>query len=408
MAKAAAAPRTDSESSSIRVSVEKIDSLINLVGELVITQAMLSQLSEDLDPTHFERLQQALAQLEHNTRDLQESVMSIRMLPISFIFSRFPRLVHDTSARLGKQVELILQGEHTELDKSVIEKLSDPLTHIVRNSIDHGIETPAERLAAGKPAQGSVKLAASHQGGSVVVEISDDGRGLSRERILAKAREKGLAVHDGMTDADVWQLIFMPGFSTAEAVTELSGRGVGMDVVRRNIQAMGGRIDIDSAPGMGTRMSIRLPLTLAILDGLIVAVEQVNYVVPLTYIVESLQARADDVRGLAGEESTVIRVRGEYLPLFSLNQLLRIGAEPMPAEQGIVVILESEGKSFALQVDELVGQQQVVIKSLEQNFRRIDGIAGATIMGDGSVALILDVDALPRLAAQGEPTHERS
>lgn len=406
--KPAAAPRADSESSSIRVSVEKIDSLINLVGELVITQAMLSQLSEDLDPTHFERLQQALAQLEHNTRDLQESVMSIRMLPISFIFSRFPRLVHDTSARLGKQVELILQGEHTELDKSVIEKLSDPLTHIVRNSIDHGIETPAERLAAGKPAQGSVKLAASHQGGSVVVEISDDGRGLSRERILAKAREKGLAVHDGMTDADVWQLIFMPGFSTAEAVTELSGRGVGMDVVRRNIQAMGGRIDIDSAPGMGTRMSIRLPLTLAILDGLIVAVEKVNYVVPLTYIVESLQARADDVRGLAGEESTVIRVRGEYLPLFSLNQLLRIDAQPLPPEQGIVVILESEGKSFALQVDELVGQQQVVIKSLEQNFRRIDGIAGATIMGDGSVALILDVDALPRLAAQGESTHERS
>lgn len=406
--KPAAAPRTDSESSSIRVSVEKIDSLINLVGELVITQAMLSQLSEDLDPTHFERLQQALAQLEHNTRDLQESVMSIRMLPISFIFSRFPRLVHDTSARLGKQVELILQGEHTELDKSVIEKLSDPLTHIVRNSIDHGIETPAERLAAGKPAQGSVKLAASHQGGSVVVEISDDGRGLSRERILAKAREKGLPVHDGMTDAEVWQLIFMPGFSTAEAVTELSGRGVGMDVVRRNIQAMGGRIDIDSAPGMGTRMSIRLPLTLAILDGLIVAVEQVNYVVPLTYIVESLQARADDVRGLAGEESTVIRVRGEYLPLFSLNQLLRIGAAPVPPEQGIVVILESEGRSFALQVDELVGQQQVVIKSLEQNFRRIDGIAGATIMGDGSVALILDVDALPRLAAQGESTHERS
>ncbi|WP_207888442.1 chemotaxis protein CheA [Pseudomonas sp. 30_B] len=410
-AKPATAARTDNrsegESSSIRVSVEKIDSLINLVGELVITQAMLSQLSEDLDPTHYERLQQALAQLEHNTRDLQESVMSIRMLPISFIFSRFPRLVHDTSARLGKQVELILQGEHTELDKSVIEKLSDPLTHIVRNSIDHGIETPAERLAAGKPAQGSVKLAASHQGGSVVVEISDDGRGLSRERILAKAREKGLAVHDGMTDAEVWQLIFMPGFSTAETVTELSGRGVGMDVVRRNIQAMGGRIEIDSAPGMGTRLCIRLPLTLAILDGLIVAVEKVNYVIPLTYIIESLQARADDVRGMAGDEAAVIRVRGEYLPLFSLHALLHIDATPLPPEQAIVVILESEGKSFALQVDELVGQQQVVIKSLEQNFRRIDGIAGATIMGDGSVALILDVDALPRLAAQGETTHER-
>ncbi|WP_371232248.1 chemotaxis protein CheA [Pseudomonas sp. QE6] len=410
-AKPVAATRADSrsegESSSIRVSVEKIDSLINLVGELVITQAMLSQLSEDLDPSHYERLQQALAQLEHNTRDLQESVMSIRMLPISFIFSRFPRLVHDTSARLGKQVELILQGEHTELDKSVIEKLSDPLTHIVRNSIDHGIETPAERLAAGKPAQGSVKLAASHQGGSVVVEISDDGRGLSRERILAKAREKGMAVQDSMADAEVWQLIFMPGFSTAETVTELSGRGVGMDVVRRNIQAMGGRIEIDSAPGMGTRLCIRLPLTLAILDGLIVAVEKVNYVIPLTYIVESLQARADDVRGMAGDEAAVIRVRGEYLPLFSLHELLHIDATPLPPEQAIVVILESEGKSFALQVDELVGQQQVVIKSLEQNFRRIDGIAGATIMGDGSVALILDVDALPRLAAQGESLHER-
>ncbi|MDF3935773.1 chemotaxis protein CheA [Pseudomonas citronellolis] len=407
-AKAAPAPRGESESSSIRVSVEKIDSLINLVGELVITQAMLGQLSEELDPGRYERLQQALAQLEHNTRDLQESVMSIRMLPISFIFSRFPRLVRDTSQRLGKQVELLLHGEHTELDKSVIEKLSDPLTHIVRNSIDHGIELPAERLAAGKPASGTVKLAASHQGGSIVVEISDDGRGLSRERILAKAREQGLAAHEGMSDAEVWQLVFLPGFSTAEAVTELSGRGVGMDVVRRNIQAMGGRIDIDSAQGVGTRMSIRLPLTLAILDGLIVSVARVNYVIPLTYIVESLQARADDVRGMAGDEAAVIRVRGEYLPLFSLHALLGVAGEPLPPERAIVVILESEGRSFALQVDELVGQQQVVIKSLEQNFRRIDGIAGATIMGDGSVALILDVDALPRLAAHGERLHEQS
>lgn len=395
--------RGDGESGSIRVSVEKIDSLINLVGELVITQAMLGQLGEQLDPSRHERLQHALAQLEHNTRDLQESVMSIRMLPINFIFSRFPRLVRDTATRLGKQVELHLHGEHTELDKSVIEKLSDPLTHIVRNSIDHGIETPAERLAAGKPASGTVKLAASHQGGSVVVEVSDDGRGLSRPRILAKARERNLPVHDGMSDAEVWQLVFMPGFSTAETVTELSGRGVGMDVVKRNIGAMGGRIDIDSAPGMGTRIGIRLPLTLAILDGLIVAVEAVNYVIPLTYIVESLQARSDDVRGLGGEDNAMIRVRGEYLPLFSLHELLRIGGEAPAPEQGIVVILESEGRSFALQVDELVGQQQVVIKSLEQNFRRVEGIAGATIMGDGSVALILDVDALPRLAARRTP-----
>ncbi|EIU1683638.1 TPA: chemotaxis protein CheA [Pseudomonas aeruginosa] len=407
-ARGAAAPaRGDGESGSIRVSVEKIDSLINLVGELVITQAMLGQLGEQLDPSRHERLQHALAQLEHNTRDLQESVMSIRMLPINFIFSRFPRLVRDTATRLGKQVELHLHGEHIELDKSVIEKLSDPLTHIVRNSIDHGIEPPAERLAAGKPASGTVKLAASHQGGSVVVEVSDDGRGLSRPRILAKARERNLPVHDGMSDAEVWQLVFMPGFSTAETVTELSGRGVGMDVVKRNIGAMGGRIDIDSAPGMGTRIGIRLPLTLAILDGLIVAVEAVNYVIPLTYIVESLQARSDDVRGLGGEDNAMIRVRGEYLPLFSLHELLRIGGEAPPPEQGIVVILESEGRSFALQVDELVGQQQVVIKSLEQNFRRVEGIAGATIMGDGSVALILDVDALPRLAAREDTADER-
>ncbi|MNZ09811.1 Chemotaxis protein CheA [compost metagenome] len=397
----------ESESSSIRVSVEKIDSLINLVGELVITQAMLGQLGGALDPSVHERIHQALAQLEHNTRDLQESVMSIRMLPISFIFSRFPRLVRDTSARLGKQVELLLQGEHTELDKGVIERLSDPLTHIVRNSIDHGIELPEARLAAGKPAHGTVRLGAFHQGGSIVVEISDDGRGLSRERILAKAREKNLAVHDGMSDAEVWQLIFMPGFSTAEVVTDLSGRGVGMDVVKRNIQAMGGRIDIDSAAGLGTRISIRLPLTLAILDGLIVAVAQTHYVIPLTYIVESLQPKAADIRSLGGEEGAVIRVRGEYLPLLSLHDLLGETTPPLPAEQSIVVILEADGRHFALQVDDLVGQQQVVIKSLEQNFRRIDGIAGATIMGDGSVALILDVDALPGLAQQqGEALHE--
>ncbi|GLZ84705.1 chemotaxis protein CheA [Metapseudomonas resinovorans] len=397
----------ESESSSIRVSVEKIDSLINLVGELVITQAMLGQLGGALDPSLHERIHQALAQLEHNTRDLQESVMSIRMLPISFIFSRFPRLVRDTSSRLGKQVELVLQGEHTELDKGVIERLSDPLTHIVRNSIDHGIELPETRLAAGKPASGTVRLGAFHQGGSIVVQISDDGRGLDRERILAKAREKNLAVHDGMSDTDVWQLIFMPGFSTAEVVTDLSGRGVGMDVVKRNIQTMGGRIDIDSAAGLGTRISIRLPLTLAILDGLIVAVARTHYVIPLTYIVESLQPKAADIRGLGGEEGAVIRVRGEYLPLLSLHDLLGEAAPPLPAEQSIVVILEADGRHFALLVDDLVGQQQVVIKSLEQNFRRIDGIAGATIMGDGSVALILDVDALPGLAQQqGAALHE--
>lgn len=395
----------DAESSSIRVSVERIDSLINQVGELVITQAMLAQLTSVLDPAEHERIYQALTQLEHNTRELQEAVMSIRMLPISFVFNRFPRLVRDTCGKLGKQVELVLRGEHTELDKGVIEKLTDPLTHIVRNSIDHGIELPAERLAAGKPAMGTVRMSAFHQGGRIVVEISDDGKGLSRERILAKAKEQGMPVSDEMPDSEVWQLIFMPGFSTAEAVTDLSGRGVGMDVVRRNITSIGGRIDINSVAGQGTHIAIRLPLTLAILDGMIVEVDKVHYVVPLTYIVESLQLKAEHIYSMSGSSSAVISVRNEYLPLLSLHRLLNLAAEPPPRVGGIVLILEAEGNTFALQVDDLIGQQQVVIKSLEQNFRRVEGITGATIMGDGSVALILDVDALPRLASQGTPNH---
>lgn len=405
---AAPRPAGDSESSSIRVSVEKIDSLINQVGELVITQAMLAQLTAGLDPAVFEKINQALSQLEHNTRELQESVMSIRMLPISFIFNRFPRVVRDTASKLGKKVELILQGEHTELDKGVIEKLTDPLTHIIRNSVDHGIEMPAERLAAGKPEHGTVRLSAYHQGGRIVVEINDDGKGLARDKILAKAREQGMAVSDDMPDSEVWQLIFMPGFSTAEVVTDLSGRGVGMDVVRRNISAIGGRIDIESLAGHGTRITIRLPLTLAILDGMIVAAGTVHYVIPLTYIIESLQPKADDIRSMRGSQRTVIRVRGEYLTLLSLHRLLNLEDEPPAPWEAIVLILEAEGRKFALLVDDLVGQQQVVIKSLEQNFRRIDGITGATIMGDGSVALILDVDALPRLASHGELVNESS
>ena len=405
-APAAARSTSDAESSSIRVSVDKIDSLINQVGELVITQAMLSQLTAELDPAIHERIHQALAQLEFNTRELQESVMSIRMLPISFIFNRFPRVVRDTANKLGKKVELQLQGEHTELDKGVIEKLTDPLTHIIRNSVDHGIEMPAERLAAGKPEHGTVRLAAYHQGGRIVVEISDDGKGLARERILEKAKEKGMPVSDDMPDSDVWQLIFMPGFSTADVVTDLSGRGVGMDVVRRNISSIGGRIDIESVSGMGTRITIRLPLTLAILDGMIVSVEGISYVIPLTYIIESLQPKPEDIRGMSGNTSSVIRVRGEYLPLLTMHSLMNLQAAPPPASEAIVLILEAEGKKFALQVDYLVGQQQVVIKSLEQNFRRIDGITGATIMGDGSVALILDIDALPKLAGQGELVHD--
>lgn len=396
---------SDSETNSIRVNVEKIDSLINQVGELVITQAMLAQLTSELDTATHERIFQALNQLQQNSRELQESVMSIRMLPISFVFNRFPRLVRDTCSKLGKQVELILVGENTELDKGMIEKLTDPLTHIVRNSIDHGIESPAERVAAGKTAQGTVRMAAFHQGGRIVVEISDDGKGLARDKILAKAREKGMTVTDEMPDSEVWQLIFMPGFSTAEAVTDLSGRGVGMDVVRRNILAIGGRIDIESVAGMGTRISIRLPLTLAILDGMVIDVGKTNYIVPLTNIVESLQLRDEHIYSMTGDSAKVISVRNEYLPLLSLHQLMKLDTAPPPLVGSLVLILEAEGKTFALQVDELLGQQQVVIKSLEQNFRRVDGISGATIMGDGSVALILDIDALPRLAGEGVSTH---
>lgn len=388
----------EGEANTIRVSVRKIDSLINMVGELVITQAMLAQEIGGHNDEVQERLQQILAQLDHNTRDLQETVMSIRMLPISFVFSRFPRLVRDVGAKLGKQLDLVLAGETTELDKSMIERLIDPLTHIVRNSIDHGIEPPDERRASGKSERGRISLSAFHQGGRVVVEISDDGRGLNRERILAKAREQGMAVHDAMADSEVWQLIFMPGFSTAEQVTDLSGRGVGMDVVRRNVQAVGGRIDIQSVAGAGTRISLRLPLTLAIVDGMIVQVEQTNYVIPLAHIVESLQPSAADVRGIGGD-GRVVRVRGDYLPLFTMHGLMGHPPAKDGNHEALIIILEADGSRFGLLVDRLLGQQQVVIKSLEHNFRRLDGIAGATIMGDGSVALIVDVEQLPAMAA---------
>ena len=385
----------DSEATSIRVGVEKVDQLINLVGELVITQAMLAQTASHMDTALYEALRTGLAQLEHNTRDLQESVMSIRMMPISFVFSRFPRVVRDLAGKLGKQVELKTVGEGTELDKGLIEKIADPLNHLVRNSLDHGVESPETRLAAGKPATGTITLRAFHQGGNIVIEVSDDGAGLNRAKILAKARERGLAVSDDMPDQDVWQLIFEAGFSTAEAVTAVSGRGVGMDVVKRNIYAMGGRVEIDSAPGAGTRISIRLPLTLAILDGMSVAVGQEIFIVPLTFIVESLQPAKEDIKTIAGM-GTVVHVRGEYLPVVALYQVLNVRTKVAELERGIMVIVESEGSKSAMFVDDLLGQHQVVIKSLESNYRKVPGVSGATIMGDGKVALILDVEALVR------------
>jgi len=384
------------DASSIRVNTEKVDRLINLVGELVIAQAMLAQTASRIDPATGEALMQGMAQLEHNTRDLQDAVMSIRMMPIGFVFSRFPRVVRDLASKLGKQVDLKTFGEGTELDKGLIEKISDPLTHLVRNSLDHGVEVPDRRRAAGKPERGTITLRAFHQGGAIVIEVSDDGAGLNRERILAKARERGMPVSDAMPDAEVWMLIFEAGFSTAEKVTDVSGRGVGMDVVKRNIHALGGSIDIHSKLGEGTRMSIRVPLTLAILDGMSVAVGGETFIVPLTAIVESLRPRREDVRSVQGR-GRVIHVRGEYLPVVALHEVLGMRPRHEAIEQGIFVILESDGLKKAVLVDELLGQHQVVIKSLETNYRKVAGISGATIMGDGRVALILDVAALVRM-----------
>lgn len=392
-APAAAPAANDAAETSIRVSVDKIDGLINLVGELVITQAMLKQVSGLLDQAQCERLFAGLDLLERNTRDLQEAVIGVRMLPVDAVFRRFPRLVRDLSARLGKQVRLRTIGEGTELDKGLIERIADPLVHLVRNSIDHGLEMPDVRAQSGKDETGTITLAASHQGGHIVIEVSDDGRGLNRERILAKAAERGLAVPENPTDSQVWDLIFQPGFSTADAVTDLSGRGVGMDVVRRNIQALGGEVQLESAAGHGTRVVIRLPLTLAILDGMAVSVGEETLILPLTYVLEALQPQAEDVRTVGGE-GRVLRVRGEYLPIVALNDYYRYGQSE--AEDPLVVVVEADGQKLALEVDELIGQQQVVVKNIENNYRRIEGISGATILGDGRVALIVDVGGLVR------------
>jgi two-component system chemotaxis sensor kinase CheA len=387
------------ESSSIRVGIEKVDQLINLVGELVITHAMLAERTSTLDSTLHERLLNSVSQLSRNTRDLQEAVMTIRMMPMDYVFSRFPRMVRDLAAKLGKRIEFVTHGAATELDKGLIERIVDPLTHLVRNSIDHGIEMPEARKAAGKNEVGRLSLSAGHQGGNIVIEVTDDGGGLNREKILAKARQQGMAVSDAMPDADVWQLIFAPGFSTAETVTDVSGRGVGMDVVKRNIKAMGGNVEIRSAKGFGTTISIALPLTLAILDGMSVKAGEEIYILPLGYVVESLQPAPSDIKEIGGE-GQVVKVRGEYLPLIPLYQLFGIEPRFTDPSQGIVIILESEGKQAALFVDDLVGQQQVVVKNLESNYRKVAGISGATIMGDGGVSLIVDVAALLRSSRQ--------
>jgi len=403
--RAAAAPAA-AEGSSIRVGVEKVDQLINLVGELVITQAMLAETTSTFDPALHDRLFNGMAQLERNARDLQEAVMSIRMMPMDYVFSRFPRLVRDLAAKLGKEVELVTFGQATELDKSLIERIIDPLTHLVRNSLDHGIETVEARRAAGKATAGQLVLSAAHHGGNIVIEVSDDGAGLRRDKILAKALKQGMQVSEQMSDDEVWQLIFMPGFSTAEQVTDISGRGVGMDVVKRNIQAMGGHVEIQSREGKGTTTKIVLPLTLAILDGMSVKVGSEIFILPLNFVMESLQPVADDIYTVAGGER-VVRVRGEYLPLVALHQVFEVTDARTEPTQGIITIIQSEGRRFAMLIDELVGQQQVVVKNLETNYRKVHGISAATILGDGSVALIVDVAALNRenRSAHGALTH---
>ena len=364
------------------------EQLINLVGELVITQSMLAQRSSELDPVNHGDLITSMGQLQRNARDLQESVMSIRMMPMEYVFSRYPRLVRDLAGKLGKLV-----GSSTELDKSLIERIIDPLTHLVRNSLDHGIELPEKRLAAGKNSVGNLILSAEHQGGNICIEVTDDGAGLNRERILAKAASQGLTVSENMSDDEVAMLIFAPGFSTAEQVTDVSGRGVGMDVVKRNIQEMGGHVEIQSKQGTGTTIRILLPLTLAILDGMSVRVADEVFILPLNAVMESLQPREADLHPLAGGER-VLEVRGEYLPIVELWKVFNVAGAKTEATQGIVVILQSGGRRYALLVDQLIGQHQVVVKNLESNYRKVPGISAATILGDGSVALIVDVSAL--------------
>ncbi|WP_368877223.1 chemotaxis protein CheA [Providencia vermicola] len=392
----AVSSKTKADSSSIRVAVEKVDQLINLVGELVIIQSMLTQHSQQLDHNEYGDLLSSIVQLERNSRALQESVMSIRMMPMDYVFSRFPRMVRDIATKLNKKIELKVEGSATELDKSLIERIVDPLNHLVRNSLDHGIEKPDVRVANGKPETGTLTLSASHQSGNICIEVRDDGAGLNRERILAKARSQGMSVHDGMSNEEIAMLIMAPGFSTAEVVTDVSGRGVGMDVVKRNIQDMGGRIQIGFTEGKGTIIRILLPLTLAILDGMSVKVAEDVFIVPLSAIISTLQPRQEDIYRLAGEEKMLL-VRGEYLPLVELHQVFSITGAERDLANSIVLIIQHAGHRFALLVDKLVGQQQVVVKNIESNYRKIPGISAATIMGDGSVALILDVAELQQM-----------
>ncbi len=388
------APAADAPKQSIRVDLDKVDRLVNLVGELVITQAMLSQRVAECKIPRASSVGNGLAELEHLLRELQESVMAIRTQPVKSVFQRMPRLVRELAAQTGKQVHLVVEGETTEVDKTVIERLGEPLTHMIRNAVDHGLETPQERLAAGKPEEGTVTLSAEHRGGRIVIEVSDDGRGIDRARVKEKAVERGLiSPGTALSDEETDNLIFMPGFSTAKEVSNISGRGVGMDVVRRNIIDLGGRIVIGSTPRQGSRFSLTLPLTLAVLDGMVVAIGAQTFVLPLTHIVESLKPKPSDIHAF-GRGRNLLNVRGAYVPLVDTAAILQAG-DTSQADQGVVILVESQGTGrLALTVDAILGQRQVVIKGFEDNYRHIEGIAAATILGDGRVALILDVDGI--------------
>jgi two-component system chemotaxis sensor kinase CheA len=406
------APATKPAATTTRVELEKIDRVVNMVGELVIAQAMLAQTVQMLPLDAEARLAQTLEEVIHHTRELKDSVMSMRAQPVSAVFQRMPRLVREVSAKIGKKVRLEMSGENTEIDRSIIERLGDPLTHIIRNSVDHGIEPNADRLVAGKREEGTIWLSAEHRGGRIVIQVADDGGGINSERVLKKAREKGLVGPDAtLSEDEINNLIFLPGFSTAEVVSDISGRGVGMDVVRRNIQDIGGRISLKSERGRGTTIQLALPLTLAVMDGMVIKVGGETYVLPMSAIVECLRPARNDIHNLVGSHG-MLQLRGDLVPVVPLAELLDVmSAEDKGGDRVVIITEAGEGVRFGLLVDELCGHQQVVIKSIEESYGSVPGIAGATILGNGRVAFILDGEKLSELAGNQERapiTHVRS
>jgi len=406
--KSAKSAPADAPQQTIRVDLDRVDRLMNLVGELVINQAMLSQRLSEAGLARSTEVASGLDEFEQLTRDIQEGVMAIRAQPVKSVFQRMPRLVREVAAATGKKVRLVTEGEGTEVDKTVIERLADPLTHMLRNAIDHGLESPEKREAAGKREEGLVRLSAAHRSGRIVIDIADDGAGINRERVRSIAENKGLISPSAqLSDEEVDNLIFLPGFSTASEISDISGRGVGMDVVKRSIQALGGRVSITSRPGEGSTFTLSLPLTLAVLYGMVVTVADQTLVVPLTTIIETLKPKKNDVRGFGGD-ARVVEIRNSFIPLVDVGHELGFRSRPADPSSGVVLLVESEGgANTALFVDAIQGQRQVVIKSLEENYGRIPGIAAATILGDGRVALILDVDAVvagardPQIALAG-------